>query len=88
MTMPIELTAKDIDAIAYKAAKIVVRLLEKSNVDNGKKPVMVSTKEAAAILHISPGRMRQIAGRFPHIKQGNSKQGKLLFVKDALIDNY
>ena len=86
--MPIELTAKDIDAIANKVAKSVVRLLEKSNVDNGKNPVMVSTKEAAAILNISPGRMRQIAGRFPHIKQGNSKQGKLLFVKDALIDNY
>lgn len=86
--MPIELTAKDIDAIAYKAAKIVVRLLNKHNGDDGKTPVMVSTKEAAAILHISPGRMRQIAGRFPHIKQGNSKQGKLLFVKDALIDNY
>lgn len=86
--MPIELTAKDIDAIAYKVAKSVVRLLEKSNVDDGKTPVMVSTKEAAAILHISPGRMRQIAGRFPHVKQGNSRQGKLLFVKDALIENY
>ena len=86
--MPIELTSKDIDAIAYKAAKIVVRLLNNHNGDDGKTPVMVSTKEAAAILHISPGRMRQIAGRFPHIKQGNSKQGKLLFVKDALIDNY
>ena len=86
--MTIELTAKDIDAIAYKAAKIVVRLLNEHNGDDGKTPVMVSTKEAAAILHISPGRMRQIAGRFPHIKQGNSKQGKLLFVKDALIDNY
>ena len=86
--MPIELTAKDIDAIAYKAATIVVRLLKKHKNDDGNSPVMVSTKEAAAILHISPGRMRQIAGRFPHIKQGNSKQGKLLFVKDALIDNY
>ena len=86
--MPIELTAKDIDAIAYKAATIVVRLLQKSKVNDGKAPTMVSTKEAAAILHISPGRMRQIAGRFPHVKQGNSRQGKLLFVKDALIENY
>ena len=86
--MPIELTAKDIDAIANKVAKSVVRLLEKSNVDNGKNPVMVSTKEAAAILHISPGRMRQIAGRFPHVKQGNSKQGKLLFVREKLLEMY
>lgn len=86
--MPIELTAKDIDAIAYKAATIVVRLLKKHNSDDAKTPVMVSTKEAAAILHISPGRMRQIAERFPHVKQGNSRQGKLLFVKDALIENY
>lgn len=86
--MPIELTAKDIDAIAYKAATIVVSLLQKPKVNDGKTPVMVSTREAAAILHISPGRMRQIAGRFPHVKQGNSRQGKLLFVKDALIENY
>lgn len=86
--MPIELTAKDIDAIANKVAKSVVRLLNEHNGDDGKTPVMVSTKEAAAILHISPGRMRQIAERFPHVKQGNSKQGKLLFVKDALIENY
>lgn len=86
--MPIELTAKDIDAIAYKAATIVVRLLKKHNSDDAKAPVMVSTREAAAILHISPGRMRQIAERFPHVKQGNNKQGKLLFVKDALIENY
>ena len=42
--MPIELTAKDIDAIANKVAKSVVRQLEKSNIDNGKNPVMVSTK--------------------------------------------
>lgn len=86
--MPIELTAKDIDEIAYKAATIVVSLLQKSKVNDGKAPALVSTREAAAILHISPGRMRQITERFPHVKQGNNKQGKLLFVKDALIENY
>lgn len=46
---------------------------------------MVTTREAAAILGISPARMRQIADRFPHIKKGEKQQGALLFLRKALI---
>ena len=79
--MEIELSQRTIDAIARKAALIVVKKLkEKSDF-----PEMVTTRQAAAILKITPGRMRQIAERYPHIKQGDSKQGQLLFVRDALL---
>lgn len=83
--MEIELNKKTIDAIAYKAALIVVRKLKD---DNNILPEMVTTKQAASILNITPGRMRQIADRFPHIKQGDNKQGKLLFIRKALLENY
>lgn len=83
--MEVELSQKVIDAIAYKAATIVVSKLKAEDQAHSQ---MVSTKEAAAILGITPARMRQIADRFPHIKQGNNKQGKLLFLKRALLKNY
>lgn len=79
--MELDLTQRTIDAIARKAADIVVKKLKQAE-----QPKFVSTKEAAAILNISPGRMRQIADRFPHIKKGDEKQGKLLFVRDALLE--
>lgn len=85
--MEIELSQKVIDAIAYKCAQIVFKKLRESE---GKDlPEMVTTKQAAEILKISPDRMRKIAHRFPHIKQGdNARVGKLLFVRDALLQNY
>lgn len=85
--MEVELSQKAIDAIAYKAATIVVSKLKAEDQVQAHSQ-MVSTKEAAAILGITPARMRQIADRFPHIKQGNNKQGKLLFLKKSLLKNY
>ena len=82
--MEVELSQKAIDAIAYKAATIVVSKLKAEEQAHSQ----MSTKEAAAILGITPARMRQIADRFPHIKQGNNKQGKLLFLKKSLLKNY
>ena len=86
--MEIELTQRTIDAIAYRTAVIIMQKLKKVQKDSQNLPKMVSTREAAAILGITPGRMRQIAERFPHIKQGEHKQGKLLFVRDVLLENY
>ena len=83
--MPIELFERDIHAIATKVAQIVLRRLKAGE---EQLPEMVDTNEAARILKITPCRMRQIAHRFPHIKQGENKQGKLLFVRKALLQNY
>lgn len=74
---------KDIERIAQLTASIVVkRILRKQEKDF---PELVTTKEAAAILHITPCRMRQIKDKYPHIKRGEGKQGKLLFKRDALF---
>ena len=71
--------------LASKVAYLVYNKLQK---DMAKEPEMVSTAEAARILSISQDRMRRIKDRFPHIKQGEGKQGKLLFVRNALLESY
>jgi len=82
--MEITLSQHDINAIAYQVATILAKRIKQQN----EQPEMVTTAEAASILRISPQRMRQIADRYPHIKQGENKQGKLLFVRKSLIENY
>lgn len=77
--MEITLDKTTIDAIAVKTTAMVLKaLLKKKEL----LPEMVTTKEAAAILHISPDRMRRIKDRFPYSK---SQGGKILFVRDALL---
>ena len=87
--MKIELDPKTIDAIAYKAgriaAKLAVKMLKEQQEDV---PEMVTTEEAARMLGITPGRMRQIKNRFPHTKSGECRQGKLLFKRDSILQAY
>ena len=71
--------------IAYKAAKIVVSELKKCEEPQLE---MVPVSVAAKILGISEDHMRRIKDKFPHIKNGNNKQGRLLFVRDALLKEY
>ena len=85
--MEIELGKKTIDAIAQRAALMLFRMMEKRH-SGEEVPEMVTTAEAARILNITAGRMRQIKDRFPHVKGGDNQQGKLLFKRDALITTY
>ena len=85
--MEIELSQKTIDAIALRAAQIVTAKLKES-LKKQRPPEMCSCKEAAEILGGSPGHMRRIADRFPHVKSGECKQGKLLFVREKLLEMY
>ena len=77
--------AQFLDDVARKVAHLVRKDMEK---ELAKEPEMVSTEEAARILSISPRRLRELKDRFPHIKSGESKQGKLLFVRNALLREY
>lgn len=71
-----------LDYTTIKAiAKEVARLLKRDEM-----PDLVTTQQAAEILGISAGRMRQIKDKFPHVKKGADKQAKLLFKKSALIE--
>lgn len=77
--------AQFVDDVARKVAYLVQKNMAK---ELAKEPEMVSTDEAAAILGITPDWLRRIKDRFPHIKAGDQKQGKLLFVRDALLKEY
>lgn len=80
--MEVSLDKATIDAIANRVATII----RKSIMDE-KQPEMVTVKEAAAILHISPDRMRRIKDRFPYIKAGGHG-GRILFKRDTLLEHY
>lgn len=72
--------------LANEVANILAKKIRK--MQELEAPEMVGTTEAAQILGISASRMRQIANRFPHIKQGENKQGRLLFWRSGLLQNY
>lgn len=88
--MEIELSKIQMELLADKVARKLHRLQreERKQKQQDDTPEMVDTRGAAAILNISVGRMRQIKDRFPHTKAGEHGQGKLLFVKSALLTNY
>lgn len=81
--MEITLSTRQMDELAYKTAVVLAKMMKKQEA-----PELVSTSEAAKILNITPGRLRQIVfenpNRYPHIKLGESKQSKLLFDRKSL----
>lgn len=83
--MDIQLSERDMTTIATKVTNMLLRKLKESEEPPTE---MVGVKEAARILGISEGRMRDIKDRFPHIKSGNNQQGRILFVRAALLKNY
>ena len=44
--------------------------------------------KAAETLNLSEDYVRKIKDKLPHVKQGNSKQGRILFVREGLMDAY
>lgn len=74
-----------LDDVSKKVALLVSKQLKK---EAKKDPELVSTEEAARILNITPDRLRHTKEKYPHVKQGENKQGKLLFVRDALVQSY
>lgn len=83
--MDIFLSQKQIDMIAAKTATIVLRKMKE---DSEPPTEYCDVKEAARILGISQNRMRNIKDKFPYIKNGDNQQGRILFVRDALIREY
>ncbi|MBR1879152.1 MAG: hypothetical protein IJ804_00110 [Prevotella sp.] len=83
--MDINLSDKQIEQIAVKTAKIVLRKLRE---DEEPPSEYVPVKEAARILGLTEYRMRRIKDKFPHIKNGQNNQGRLLFLRDSLLKEY
>ena len=93
MTIVVELSDKSIKRIAEALATIMGYPMERAGSDaeqdNGPLPHdLLSTKEAAALLGISPSRVRAIKDRLPHIKVGDNQRGRLLFRREGLLEAY
>lgn len=48
----------------------------------------VNAEEAARILGVSANYLRQTKDKYPHIKAGDKKQGRILFKRDALLNQF
>ena len=48
----------------------------------------ISRKDAAALIGVSEDYVRKIKDRLPHVKQGSNNQGRLLFIKEGLMEAY
>lgn len=83
--MEVTLSEKTLNALAYKTAVVLAKLLKKQD----EKPDFITTAEAASMRGVSPAYMRQLASKrpdlYPHTKTGDSKQSPLLFDRNALL---
>ena len=77
-----------IEATAQRTAMKVVEQLKGIVRIQGEEEEYVDAKEAARILGLAPSYVRSQRHRFPHKKVGNSNQGRLLFLKSGLLQNY
>ena len=57
-------------------AKEMVKEMQKVK-DETKEPELITVKEAAETLNLSEDYVRKIKDKLPHVKQGNSKQGRI-----------
>lgn len=84
--MEISLSPRTIRAIAERVVLLLQRQTEKKEAEQAmNNPEMVSTKEAASILKVTPRTLRRNAWRYPHIK---GQSGRLLFIKSQLLEKY
>lgn len=49
---------------------------------------LITPVEAAEILHLSRSRLMHLKHKLPHVKIGEHKQGRVLFIKETLIEAY
>ena len=68
-------------------AKEMVKEMQKVK-SEAKEPELITVKEAAETLNLSEDYVRKIKDKLPHVKQGNNNQGRLLFVKEGLMEAY
>lgn len=86
--MAFQLNKEDRDYIV-KQLRLALRKDLKAMLADNSQPGLVSTSEAAAILRIKPNTLRKIVcqdpQRYPHIKRGEGRNGRLLFDRSALL---
>ena len=73
-----------VDLIANRVVDRVLNAIGKS----AEEPEYITSAQAARILGISDTYIRVIKDRFTTKKIGNSRQGRVLFRKDTLLQEY
>lgn len=81
------MSRKEIEMVCEIFATKLLEKMSESVKNSGNTEVYVNCNEAARILGISTVRMRARKDEFPHIK-GDGQQGRLLFLKSALLSTY
>ena len=68
-------------------AKEVVKEMRRTEKEQPQ-PELISCKDAATLIGVSEDYVRKIKDRLPHVKQGSNNQGRLLFIKEGLMEAY
>lgn len=80
---------KEMNLLATMVAEVVVQKLKGMRIGEAE---YVDTKEAARIIGVSETYMRflkkEYPDKYPTIKSGNKKQGRILFKRDALLRDF
>jgi hypothetical protein len=76
---------EEMSELAALVADLVVKKLKGVNLADTE---YVDTEEAARILGMSANYLRQVKDRYPHMKAGDRKQGRILFRRDALLNEF
>lgn len=74
------------DLIAKRTAPIVIKQLKEMRVDESND--LIDSREAARLLGLTPNYLRSMKDKFPYVKVGDNRQGRILFKRSELLANY
>lgn len=80
------MTKEEMSVFAALVADQVVKKMK--SVGNQSETEYVDTYEAARILGVSANYLRQVKDKYPHMKAGDRKQGRIMFKRDALLNEF
>jgi hypothetical protein len=86
--MEVELSITSIRRLADELAPRVAKIIKADLQRKEQAEEWVRTEEAAAILGITERWLRRTKDNYPHIKNGDNKQGNLMFLRSGLIKSY
>lgn len=77
---------EEMTVLAALVADEVVKKL--SSVRSSSETEYVDTEQAARILGVSANYLRQVKDKYPHVKAGNHQQGRIMFLRQALMKEF
>ena len=75
------MTNEEMTLLADLIAKRTAPIVDESN-------DLIDSREAARLLGLTPNYLRSMKDKFPHVKVGDNRQGRILFKRSELLANY